>query len=140
MISRRGFLVSAGAGVVGGTFITRAFASHHEKIPLGIQLWTVKEEAEKDLEGTLRKVYAAGFREIEFAGFYGKNPADLGKMMRDIGFSLVSMHAGAADIAKSGAQILADAKTLGLKFIVCSSPAVSPEKDKLPWEDRMKAV
>jgi hypothetical protein len=31
-----------------------AFANHHEKIPLGIQLWTVKSEAEKDLEGTLR--------------------------------------------------------------------------------------
>jgi sugar phosphate isomerase/epimerase len=50
------------------------------------------------------------------------------------------MHAGAADIASKGDQILADAKTLGLRYIVCSSPGVSPEKDKLPWEERMKAV
>jgi sugar phosphate isomerase/epimerase len=139
-LSRRSFLASAGAGVVAGSFMNRAFANHHEKIPLGIQLWTVKDEAAKDLEGTLRKVYAAGFREIEFAGFYGKPAAEVGALMKGIGFSLVSMHAGAGDIAKNGAQILADAKTLGLRYVVCSSPGVSPEKDKLPWEERMKAV
>ena len=110
------------------------------QVPLGIQLWTVKDEAAKDLEGTLRKVYAAGFREIEFAGFYGKTAAEIGALLKGIGFSLVSMHAGAADIAKKGDQILADAKTLGLRYVVCSSPGVSPDKDKLPWEERMKAV
>jgi sugar phosphate isomerase/epimerase len=109
-------------------------------IPLGIQLWTVKSEAEKDLEGTLRKVYAAGFREIEFAGYYGKDPAELGKMMRGMGFSLVSTHAGAWDIANNGPRIIADAKALGLKYVVCSSPGVTPEKEKLPWDEKMKAV
>jgi sugar phosphate isomerase/epimerase len=140
MLSRRSFLVSAGAGLAAGSFMSRAFANHHEKIPLGIQLWTVKSAAEKDLEGTLRKVYAAGFREIEFAGYYGKTPAEIGKLMHDIGFSLVSTHAGASDIAKNGDKILADAKALGLKYVVASSPGVSPEKEKLPWEERMKAV
>src|SRR5688572_20827465 len=120
MLSRRSFLASAGAGVMAGSFMNRAIANHHEKIPLGIQLWTVKDEAAKDLEGTLRKVYAAGFREIEFAGFYGKTAAEVGALMKNIGFSLVSMHAGAGDIAKNGAEILADAKTLGLRYVVCS--------------------
>jgi sugar phosphate isomerase/epimerase len=100
----------------------------------------VKDEAAKDLEGTLRKVYAAGFREIEFAGFYGKSAAEIGALLKGIGFSLVSMHSGAGDIAKNGDQIIADAKTLGLRYIVCSSPGVTPEKDKLPWEEKMKAV
>lgn len=141
MLSRRSFLISAGAGAAAGSMLPSfAFANHHESIPLGIQLWTVKSEAEKDLEGTLRKVYAAGFREIEFAGFYGKSPADLAKLMKGIGFSLVSTHHGASDIAKKGDQILADAKALGLKYVVCSSPGVSPEKEKLPWEERMKSV
>jgi sugar phosphate isomerase/epimerase len=139
MLSRRSFLVSAGAGLA-AAYSSRGFANHHEKIPLGIQLWTVKSAAEKDLEGTLRQVYAAGFREIEFAGYYGKSPADIGKLMRDIGFTLVSTHAGAGDIAKNGDKILADAKALGLKYVVASSPGVTPEKEKLPWEERMKAV
>jgi len=141
MLSRRSFLVSAGAGMAAGALMSRAaFASQGGKVPLGIQLWTVKDETAKDLEGTLRKVYAAGFREIEFAGYYGKNPADLAKFMRDIGFSLVSTHSSASDIAKNGDQIIADAKALGLKYVVASSPGVSPEKEKLPWEERMNSV
>src|SRR5688572_10017739 len=142
MLSRRSFLVSAGAGLSAAMINRVALASHHGHgpVPLGIQLWTVKDEAAKDLEGTLRKVYAAGFREIEFAGYYGKTPAEIGKLMHDIGFSLVSTHAGASDIAKNGDKILADAKALGLKYVVASSPGVSPEKEKLPWEERMKAV
>ena len=109
-------------------------------VPLGIQLWTVKDEAAKDLEGTLRQVYAAGFRELEFAGFYGKTAAEIGALVKGIGFTPVSTHHGAADIAAKGDQIIADARTLGLRYIVCSSPGVSPEKEKLPWEERMRAV
>jgi len=140
MFSRRSFLVSAGAGMVAGSFMNRAMASHHEKIPLGIQLWTVKDEAAKDLEGTLKQVYAAGFREIEFAGFYNKTAAEIGALMKGIGFTPVSTHHGAADIAKKGDQILADAKTLGLKYVICSSPRVKPDKDKLPFEEKMRTV
>jgi sugar phosphate isomerase/epimerase len=141
MLSRRSFLLSAGAGMAAGSLLpSLAIAGQKGAVPLGIQLWTVKDEAAKDLEGTLRAVYAAGFREIEFAGFYGKSAADIGKLMRDIGFSLVSTHHNAGDIAKKGDQIIADAKTLGLKYIVASSPGVSPEKEKLPWEERMKSV
>lgn len=141
MLSRRSFLVSAGMGAAAGALMSRvAFAGSGAAVPLGIQLWTVKDETAKDLEGTLRKVHAAGFREIEFAGYYGKSPAELGKFMRDLGFSLVSTHAGAGDIAQNGDQIIADAKALGLKYIVASSPGVTPEKEKLPWEQRMNAV
>ena len=141
MLSRRSFLLSAGAGVAAGSLVTTmAIANHHIKIPLGIQLYTVRAETDKDVEGTLRKVYAAGFREIEFAGYYGKTPAELAKLMKDIGFTLVSTHAGAGDIAKKGDEIIRDARALGLKFVICSSPMVSPAKDKLPWEERMKAV
>jgi sugar phosphate isomerase/epimerase len=141
MLSRRSFLLSATAGVAAGSLMPRiASANHHGKIVPGIQLWTVKSAAEKDLVATLKKVHAAGFRDIEFAGYYGRDPAELGKMMRAMGFNLVSTHFGAGDIAKNGAKIIADAKTLGLKYIVCSSPGVTPEKEKLPWEERMKAV
>ena len=141
MLSRRSFLLSAGAGVAAGTFVSSmAIANHHNKIPLGIQLWTVKGEAEKDLEGTMRKLYALGFREIEFAGYYGKTPADLGKLMKGIGFSLVSTHAGADAIAADPAKIIADAKALGLKYIICSSPMSDAVKAKLDWAKKMDAL
>jgi sugar phosphate isomerase/epimerase len=139
MLSRRSFLVSAGAGVAASTLTRFAFAAG-SKIPLGIQLWTVKAEAEKDLEGTLKQLYALGFREIEFAGYYKRSAADLGKLMKGIGFSLVSTHANADDIAAKGDQIIADAKTLGLQYIICSSPMSDAAKARLEWSKKMDAL
>jgi sugar phosphate isomerase/epimerase len=103
-------------------------------------MWTVKGEAEKDLEGTLRKLYALGFREIEFAGYYGKSAADIGKLLKSIGLTPVSTHAGADLIASSGEQVIADAKTLGLKYIICSSPMSDAAKAKLEWAKKMDAL
>jgi len=141
MISRRGFLVSAGVGVAAGSLSSLSFAADAKTgIPLGIQLWTVKDEAAKDLEGTMKKLYAIGFREIEFAGFYGKTAAEIGALMKGIGFKLVSMHAGADDIAAKGDSIIADAKTLGLKYIICSSPMSDAAKAKLEWAKKMEAL
>ena len=141
MISRRGFLVSAGVGVAAGSLSSISFAAAASNgIPLGIQLWTVKEEAAKDLEGTMKKLHAIGFREIEFAGFYGKTAAEIGALMKGIGFKLVSMHAGADDIAAKGDSIIADAKTLGLKYIICSSPMSDAAKAKLEWAKKMEAL
>jgi len=123
-----------------GSLMSNVAFAAGSKIPLGIQLWTVKAEAEKDLEGTLRKLYALGFREIEFAGFYGKPAADIGKLLKTIGLTPVSMHAGADDIAAKGDAIIADAKTLGLKLIICSSPMSDAAKAKLEWAKKMDAL
>jgi sugar phosphate isomerase/epimerase len=125
------------AGSVMSSFAGAAAAG---KIPLGIQLWTVKDEVAKDLEGTMRKLYALGFREIEFAGFYGKTAAEIGALMKGIGFTLVSMHSGADDLAAKGDAVIADAKTLGLKYIICSSPMSDAAKAKLEWTKKMDAL
>lgn len=141
MLSRRSFLVSAGVGMAASSVMGCAFAAHHgKKVTPGIQLWTVKNEAAKDLEGTLRKVYEAGFREIEFAGYYGRTAPEFVPLLKTIGFTLVSTHAGAGDIARIGDKIIADAKSFGVKHVVCSSPMPSPEKQKLTWSEQMAAI
>ncbi len=137
---RREFLVSAGTGLVAGAFMSRAFASSSAKIPLGIQLWTVKSEAEKDLEGTLRKLHSFGFREIEFAGYYGKPAAEIGTLLKTIGLTPVSTHQSADNIVAGADKIIADAKTLGLKYIICSSPMSDAAKAKLDWGKKMDAL
>jgi sugar phosphate isomerase/epimerase len=141
MFSRRSFLVSAGAGIAAGSVMGCALAAHHgKKVTPGIQLWTVKSEAAKDLEGTLRKVYDAGFREIEFAGYYGRTAPEFLPLLKTIGLVPTSTHAGAGDIARMGDKIIADARSFGVKHVVCSSPMPLPEKQKLTWSEQMAAI
>jgi sugar phosphate isomerase/epimerase len=117
--------------------VTFAAGAH---IPLGIQLWTVKAEAEKDLEGTLRRLHELGFREIEFAGYYGKTAAELGALLKSLGLEAVSTHIDADHIAANPDQIIADARTLGLEYIICSSPTAAASKAKLDWGKKMDAL
>src|SRR2546428_10577287 len=44
---------------------------------IGLQLYTVRGALERDFEGTLDRVAAIGYREVEFAGYYGKTPHDV---------------------------------------------------------------
>jgi sugar phosphate isomerase/epimerase len=141
MLNRRSFLVSARVCMVAGSLRSNLASAAGAKLPLGIQLFVVRAEMEKDVEGTLRKVHVLGFREIEFAGYYGKSAADLAKLMKRIGFTLVSTHVGADDIASKPDSIIADAKTLGLEYIICSSPLTrKPDKAKLDWARKLDAL
>ena len=41
----------------------------------GLQLYTVRDLMQADMPGTLAKVAAAGYKEVEFAGYFGRTPA-----------------------------------------------------------------
>ena len=41
---------------------------------VGLQLYTVRDRMQRDLAGTLAVVGAIGYREVEFAGYFGKSP------------------------------------------------------------------
>src|SRR5258708_32654824 len=41
---------------------------------LGVQLYTVREAMNTDFEGTIAKVAAIDYQEVEFAGYFGHSP------------------------------------------------------------------
>ena len=75
MIDRRVFLGTLGATCVGGV---RLDAARIERV--GMQLYTVRNELEKDFNGTLAKVAAIGYKEVEFAG-YTQHTSILGRQI-----------------------------------------------------------
>ena len=100
MISRKVFLKSTGAVVLGGLIIPKTFASNLStaKSPaLGIQLFTFFSSIDGDVEGTLQKIAAAGYTEIESAfsrkgGFYGKSAKEFSAGLQKMGLTWKSHH------------------------------------------------
>jgi sugar phosphate isomerase/epimerase len=90
--------------------------------PIGLQLYTVREDAAKDLPGTLKTIAAIGYREVELAGIPPVKAADLRKMLTDLGLTAPSMHAGMADLQKGVQERIDYAQALGAQHIVCSFP------------------
>jgi sugar phosphate isomerase/epimerase len=59
---------------------------------IGAQLYTVRRELEKDFEGTLARVAALGYREVEFAGYFNHKPEEVRRVLARHGLAAPSAH------------------------------------------------
>jgi sugar phosphate isomerase/epimerase len=125
-ISRRNFLkaASASAAVAAACIDASWLMANPLGLPLGLQLYSVRDLLPKDYEGTLRQLSAIGYREVEAAGFFGRSAADVKKTMEQAGLHCVSAHYSYADLTPKLDEIIQFGKTLGLGYIICSSPGL----------------
>jgi sugar phosphate isomerase/epimerase len=92
---------------------------------IGVQLFSVRQDLARDFPGTLKRVAAIGYREVEAAGFYNHSAVDVKQMMAVAGLRCVSAHYSLADLLKSTDATIRYAKTLGLEYVICSAPWVA---------------
>lgn len=118
MYNRRKFLQNSGTLVFGGMALTgtaKAFFGEKAKHPVGLQLFTFFNEIDNDVEGTLKKIAAVGYKEIESAfskkgGYYGMKPKEFASYLTSIGLSWKSHHVlGAPFKMPPGAKMPTDA-------------------------------
>lgn len=88
-----------------------------KKFPMALQLYSVREETEKDFEGALKKVKDLGYDGIEFAGLYGKTADEVKKLCKEIGLVPLSAHVPFSDMLESDELFKTYAK-IGCRFIV----------------------
>ena len=61
-------------------------------IPVGVQLYSVRDDAAADLQAVLAKVKEMGYDGVEFAGYYDHSAAELRKMLDDTGLACCGTH------------------------------------------------
>jgi sugar phosphate isomerase/epimerase len=120
-MSRRAFLALAGAA----PFVAR-FASAAGKIPVGLELYTVRDALTSDLMGTVRAVAKLGYEVVEFyAPYYEWTPqraTEVRKLLDDLGIRCLSTHNPATAFAADGLQKAIDLNhTIGSKLLVMAS-------------------
>ncbi len=126
LLNRKEFLQSA-VGVA-GLWMSRGRAEANPLgLPIGLQPYTVRDDLKADFLGTLKKVRAMGYQEIEVSGgegygdFYGHKAADLRKVLDDAGLRAPSCHYGAPKDDAGWAKNIADAHTLGLQYMLSTT-------------------
>ena len=65
-----------------------------DRIPVALQLYSVREDCAKDFVGTLKKTSEIGYDGVEFAGYYGKEAKELKKVLDDFGLKVAGTHIG----------------------------------------------
>jgi len=136
--SRRDFMKLAGAAAVTAIAFHDAIplAAYPLGLPLGLQLYSLRELLPKDFDGTLKAIAAAGYTEVEAAGFYAMSAQDFKQSMDTAGLRCVSAHYPLSMLQPQLESVLAYAKELGLQYVVCSSPSLQdPARVKLSPKD-----
>jgi sugar phosphate isomerase/epimerase len=90
------------------------------KGPLGLQLYSLREQFAKDVPGTLDKVRDFGFKNVELAGTYGLKPEKFKQELDARGLKAISGHYPFERFRDDPAGILREAKALGLQYAGCA--------------------
>lgn len=86
-----------------------------KKWPVALQVYTVRDVAEQDFAGTMRKVKEMGYDGVELAGTYGMTAVEAKKILDEVGLELVSAHVGLELIEDDA--VLEDFASTGMKYI-----------------------
>jgi len=146
-ISRREFVGKSVLGVTALEYLTRG-ATHLEADPLGLpigcQTWPVRETIGKDLDGTLRRLSAAGFRRIElcspqsyrdsgFGPLADMKPSELREKIQTAGLRCQSCHYGLKELKEHLDERLAYAKELRLGQMIIASFGLHKDAKLADW-------
>lgn len=99
---------------------------------VGIQLYSVRGEMERDVEGTLAHLASIGYREVEFAGYFNRTPQAVRTILRRHGLAAPSANVPIEILRRDWARTLEGANIIGHRYIVVP---YLPQEDQRTLDD-----
>ena len=122
-LSRRRFVTGSVAAMAAFRLLERrALAAAPLGLPLGLQLFSVREQMAQDLAGTLAAVRAAGYVEVEAAALPKLSAREMRAALDKAGLRCVSAHHSFLELQGHLEAALAFDQELGVKYLICASP------------------
>lgn len=135
-LGRREFLrvasIGIGAFALGRPTRARGLALPGPQ-PIGLQLYTVRDLMERDVERTLQSVAAIGYREVEFAGLFDKAPKKVAAMLQKAGLTSPASHIPLERLRSSLQDVADEAQALGNDYVVCPWIDAGLRRDADGW-------
>ena len=131
-MNRRRFLGTA-TTVTAATLLTSklGFAAGEHKInKIGVQLYTVRDLMKDDFDGTIAKVAQIGYKEVEFAGYFGRTGKQVREVVDKNGLKAPSTHVQYDELDDKFPSVIETSKEIGLEYIIC--PWIPEELRKSP--------
>lgn len=104
------------------------------KIPIAVQMYTVRDAAAKDFIGTLKKVAKIGYAGVELAG----TPipvAEIKKVCDDLGLAIPSIHIGYNELVGKTDDCIRKGQQLGVKYLTCSGVFGKLSESAAGWSE-----
>ncbi len=104
-----------------------------KKLPVALQLYSVRGDCSKDFDAALAQVAKMGFDGVEFAGYHNYNgkPQELKKRLDDLGLGVAATHIGTntlrGDALKASIEFH---QAIGCKFLIVPGDGDFTKPDK----------
>ena len=118
-MNRRDWLRVSAAAIPGLAFFRAPFVAPDRLGRIGLQLYTVRDALAKAFEGTLARVAAIGYRQVEFAGYFNRSPQQVRAALKAVGLDAPSAHIPMADVRAHWPETLDAAHVIGHRYLVC---------------------
>jgi sugar phosphate isomerase/epimerase len=131
-MNRRSFLEAA-TTVTAATLLSSRLgwaAGDHKIEKVGVQLYTVRDLMKDDFEGTIAKVAQIGYKEVEFAGYFGRTGQQVRAVIDKNGLTAPSTHVQYDELDDKFPSVIETSKTIAMDYIVC--PWIPEELRKSP--------
>jgi len=104
------------------------------KIGIAVQLYSVREDAKKDLPNVLKAIADMGYEGVEFAGYYERSAQDLRGMLDDLGLQVAGTHIGLDTLLGGNfARTVEFNQILGNNFLIVPGLAKERTATKAAW-------
>jgi sugar phosphate isomerase/epimerase len=110
-----------------------------KSIPIGVQLYSVRDDCAKDLPGVLRQIARMGYEGVEFAGYHGHSASDLRKMLDDNGLKCCGAHIPLEQLEGDALKQTMDFhRTIGNEFLICPWLPEARRPNRAGWANCAK--
>jgi sugar phosphate isomerase/epimerase len=130
-LERREFLQTLGAA--GASALLGCARRPQRLTRIGVQLYTVRAELERDFDGTLSRLAELGYREVEFAGYFGRTPAQVRAAIARAGLTAPGSHVAFETLLGEFERTAGDAAAAGHGWVVVPWLPESARRTAADW-------
>ena len=141
-LNRRAFIQQTSIGTAGAALglglagCSTTKTAMKKKIPVGVELYSVRDECKADFHGTVAAVSKIGYKGVEFAGYWGLTAREIRKMVDDNGLVTCGTHTQFADLQPDKIDATLEFnQIIGNKFVICPYMTGNSKQE---WLDRAK--
>ncbi len=107
---------------------------------VGLQLYSVREEMEKDMDGTLAKVKEMGYDYVEFAGYFGKSADEVASLLKKHNLKCIGVHQSYDLFVEQGQKAVDYLKTIGAEYSAIPWMGLESHKGTENYDKRVEEI
>ena len=109
-------------------------------LPIALQLYSIKDETEKNFTEALKKVAKIGYSAVEFAGYGGLSSSELKSLLKELGLKVCGSHVSLEELTKDIDNVIEYNLEIGNPYIICPFATYNSKQDYEKMAETLNAI